>query len=82
MDVRKEFLKNIPIERATEEALLKVIDEKKARNFLMIKDFDLLILQKKGKIKVVDAYHIIADKYRISYDLVRFVVRQRKLNNI
>lgn len=80
MDIVKEFIRSIPQDRATEEALYRVISKKKVRDFLIIKDFDSLI--KKGKTKIIDAYYELGEKYEISHNLVRLIISQRKSNQI
>lgn len=80
MELIKEFLKSIPHERATEEALEKVVDKKKVRNYLIIMQFDKEM--KRGKMKTVDIYYTIAENFKISYNLVRLVISQRRANQI
>lgn len=80
MDIVKEFLKQIPEDKATEEALLKVIDPKKARNYLILKDFYEMI--KDRDIKVIDIYRKLAKKYYVSFGSVRLAVAQRRENQI
>lgn len=80
MELVKEFLKSIPCEKATEEALEKVVDKKKIRNYLIIKEFDKEF--KRGKLSVIDIFYKIGEKFEIGHSLVKLIVSRRKENQI
>lgn len=80
MDIIKEFLNAIPYDKPSEEALAKIIDKKRARDYVILKQFDAIM--KKGKMQTVDIYYHLSEEFKVSYNTIRNVVANRKANQI